>query len=253
LSNDPFEWHGVSYVSPSTLNAMRDDLAYGLMRVIPSLRVREPMGPAAPRGTALDKALTAAAYRPDADDDTILAHAHRVFADECERNDLDPEAADVTKERDAIAGYIKSALPEVRRWGPPVADQGKVELRCEGIEVPLIGYYDLKYPDRQRELKTTNRMPSAVSIRHARQASVYAAALKSQVWVSYITPREIRSYPVQDVDAHLTDVAGQLHALRRLLSVSRDTREVIALVSPNYEAWCWSDKTKAAARDLWGY
>lgn len=251
--DNPFAWHGIEYLSPTGLNYLRDDMAYGLLKIVPKLKVREPTGPAAPRGTALDKALTFAAYHPEAPDDVILSHANKVFAEELAKNELDPASVAAAKEGDALRLYLAAALPEVRRWGPPEADQGKVELRADGIEVPLIGYYDLRYPDRQRELKTTTRMPSSISWRHARQTSIYDAALRREVWVSYITPKAIQSYRLENAAEALRDVAGQLQALRRFLAVSRDTYELLGLLSPNYEAWCWSDASKTQARALWGY
>lgn len=251
--DNPFAWHGIEYLSPTGLNSLRDDFAYGLLRIIPKLKVTEPTGPAAPRGTALDKALTFAAYNPHAPDDVITAHAYKVFGEELTKNEIDPANEKAQKEGKALADYLAVALPEVRRWGPPEADQGKVELKAEGIEVPLIGYYDLRYPDRQRELKTTTRMPSSISWRHARQTSVYDAALRREVWVSYITPKAIQSYRLENAAEALRDVAGQLQALRRFLAVTRDTYELLGLVSPNYEAWCWSDASRAKAKTLWGY
>lgn len=251
---NPFERHGIEYLSPSAIGRLQDDLAYGLMMMIPHLKVYDPPGPALPRGTALDKALTFAAYHPDAPDEAILAHAGKVFADECARSGLALDAPETQKEAETIPAYLAAGVPEVRRWGPPEADQGKIEVRFDGIEVPVIGYYDLRYPDRLRELKTTNRMPSAYLARHARQACIYGHATGRDEWITYFSPREVRSFKVENRGKYLAEFGGVLRALRNLLSVTHDTGELIACVAPNYDNFVWSGaKAREQGRRLWGY
>ncbi len=251
--DNPFSRHGIEHLSASTLNALRDDPAYGLLRVIPSLRVSDPSSPAGPRGRGVEKALTFAAYHPAAPDDVILGHAHRVFQDALTSDAVPADHEDLAKEADTLPKYVAAGLPEVRRWGPPSGDQGRVDLRFSGIEVPLIGYYDLKYPDRQRELKSTNRMPSSISYRHGRQVAIYEAALRTEVWVSYASPRDFRSFRLEGAPALIADVAQQVAALRRFLGLSRDAMELAALLSPNFDHWCWGPVSRQRGREIWGF
>ncbi|PSA69589.1 hypothetical protein, partial [Corynebacterium diphtheriae] len=59
---------------------------------------------------------------------------------------------------------------------PNQGDQHKVEIRLEGVDVPVIGYLDWLYPTEVLDLKTTLRVPSAMSETHLRQASIYKTA-----------------------------------------------------------------------------
>lgn len=251
---DPFRQHGVEYLSPSALGRFQDDPAYGMMQLFPQTRVSDPPGVWAARGTAIDRALTSAAYNQQADDETILAFALRVYDDEMTRIGLDPESDEVKAERENVPLYVRSALPEIRRWGPPEQDQCKVELRLDGIEVPLIGYYDLRYPARITDMKTTTRMPGKPEGRHARQVSVYGIAAGREPWLTYIGRKEVRSFPVRDVRQRLAEVGGAVRAIRSLLAVSADHIAVLRCTAPNYDAFVWRSETaRERARDLWGY
>lgn len=253
---DPWAWHGITRVSPSLVGSLQDDLAYGLMQAIPALKVRGKAGPSAIRGRALDRAVTFAAFHHDAPDDAVLSFAERVFSDE-ERKELEAGAAfdpgELAEERADLAAFLTAAVPHIRGWGVPEAEQGKVELEIEGLGVPMIGYFDLLYPAAVRDLKTTSRMPSAASQRHAKQLSGYAIATGRDAWVDYLTKRELRSYRIEDPSRWMAEVSAVLFALRRLLSISRDPYEICSLVAPNFEAWCWSDAdVRSAARAIWG-
>jgi hypothetical protein len=252
---DPFAWHEIQQVSPSLVGYLQTDVAFALLQAVPAIRCRAQATPSAIRGRALDKALAFVAYRPDAPDDVVVEHADRVFHDQ-ERDELakgvafDP--AELGGEREALAGYLRAAVPHIRQWGPPLQSQVRVECEVEGLGVPLVGYADLLYPDRVRDLKTTERMPSSPSARHCKQVAPYAVATGAAPWLDYVTVREMRSFRVEDPAQYLQQVVAVLFAFRRLLATSRDIAEVCAHVAPNLENWCWDDVTRAAARQIWG-
>lgn len=252
---DPFAWHELPQVSPSLVGYLQTDVAFALLYSVPAIRCRAQATPSAIRGRALDKALSFAAYRPDASDDVVLEHADRVFQDE-QVAELAKGAAfsptELGEEREALAGYLRAAAPHIRQWGPPLRSQVRVECEFEGLGVPMVGYADLLYPDRVRDLKTTERMPSSPSARHCKQVSAYAVATGVEPWLDYVTVREMRSFRVEDPAPYLREVAAVLFAFRRLLATSRDIAEVCAHVAPNFENWCWDETTRAAARGIWG-
>ena len=81
-------------------------------------------------------------------------------------------------EREAIRGYVACGLTELRQYGIPTAYQDRVELRLDDVPVPVVGFIDWRFDDHGLivDLKTSERLPSAISLFHARQGAVYARA-----------------------------------------------------------------------------
>ena len=81
-------------------------------------------------------------------------------------------------ERLLIPGYVEHGLGELRQYGVPSAYQDRVEIRLDDVPVPLIGFIDWRFDDHGLivDLKTSERLPSAISLSHARQGAIYARA-----------------------------------------------------------------------------
>ena len=76
-------------------------------------------------------------------------------------------------ERANIAGYVEHGLGELRQYGIPTGYQQRVEIQLEDVPVPIIGFIDWRYDQHGMvvDLKTSERLPSAISLAHSRQRS----------------------------------------------------------------------------------
>jgi hypothetical protein len=80
--------------------------------------------------------------------------------------------------KETIPGYVACGLAELRQYGIPTAYQDRVEIFLEDVSVPVVGFIDWRFDDHGLivDLKTSERLPSAISLSHARQGAVYARA-----------------------------------------------------------------------------
>jgi hypothetical protein len=122
------------------------------------------------------------------------------------------------KEEAAVPEMVKIGLKELRGYGPPTSTQGKIEYWFDEIAVPFIGYYDVEWSHHNIlvDIKTTHALPSKVSTNHARQVSLYVAALARSnadegatagngpdPRVTYVTPKKSATYRVEDISEHV--------------------------------------------------
>lgn len=245
-----FERHGVMHLSASTINGWITQPALTLLKIA-GISDGEA-GPAAWRGQGVDRAAAKAALEPNVKEADLFELADKVFDDNLSSAINDHSADRIEKERKALRSYVSNAAGFYRGLGEtPEAEQGKVQIKIDGIAVPWIGYYDLLYADKVRDTKTVGRMTSTVSAGHCRQAAIYAHATKREPWIDYVGTKEVRAFRVNDVNAWL----GQLHhaakSLERVLSFSDDIFECCRCVYPDTDHWMWSETTKQAAKDIW--
>lgn len=243
-----FEKHNVMYLSASTVNLFISQPAMCLLKIA-GLTDSEA-GPAAWRGTGVDKALTKLAFDPLLNNDTITKKAIESFDAEHEKA-LNDHGDKVEKERRAIPNYIETAADFYRDLGVPEKEQGKVTLMIDEIPVPFIGYYDLLYTDKVRDIKTVGRAVNSVTASASRQVSIYATATKREPWIDYVTPKQITSHKVENADMWLRQVQLAAKSLERILSYSDDTLECCQLVYPDLDHWMWNNAMKAIAKDVW--
>ena len=253
--NDPFEHHGVTHLSASSINEYIQNPARWLLHVS---GFRDNAGiPAMWRGTAVDKAITSALL-DDLSDNEALLQAQESFRDEKAHaiaNDQPVNEKKAQAESEAVARYLKIALPFYRKLGPPIESQKKITLEYEWMPVPIIGYIDLKYDGVVRDIKTVGRLPTSVPFTVCRQLSIYAKAENAMPLVDYVhstkTSSQVVVMPVPDVDYHLKFVEQASRSMMRLLSYSSDIREVAQLLTPNFDDWRWSSAEIQAATKLW--
>jgi hypothetical protein len=134
------------------------------------------------------------------------------------------------------------------------------------VPVPIIGFIDFRYDQHGLliDLKTGERLPSAISLAHARQGAVYACARANYgMRFAYSRPtamkRDGRAVAVYELDR--TEVSRQLVALRqialrleRFLSITSDARELCGLIVPDYERHQWSNAvTRAHGAEVFGF
>ncbi len=245
-----FEHHGVFYLSPSTINLWVSQPALCLLKIA-GINDGEA-GPAAWRGSGADKAITQAAFDPSIPDHVLISRATDVFDEQLNQAQNPQVEEKVTKEREAMSDYIKVGAKFYRELKEkPESDQGKVTVKVEDLPIPTIGYYDLLYKDKVRDIKTVSRQVSNLTQGHCRQASIYALGTGKEPWLDYVSKKEVRAFKVDNVDYWLRQYYGAAMSLYKVLSHSEDIFECCQLVYPDLDHWMWGDTTKATAIDVW--
>ena len=253
--NDPFEHHGVTHLSASSINEYIQNPARWLLHVS---GFRDNSGvPAMWRGTAVDKAITSALLDGISDDDAV-EQAVSLFTDEKAKaiaNEQPVNEKKASAEAESVERYLRIALPHYRSLGTPIASQKKIELAYDWMTVPIIGYIDLQYEGVVRDIKTVGRLPSTVPMTVCRQLSIYATAEKSLPLVDYIhstkSSAQVVVMGVPDVEGHMRMVERASRSMMKLLSYSSDIQEVAQLLTPNFDDWRWSASEINAAKKLW--
>jgi hypothetical protein len=170
------------------------------------------------------------------------------------------------EERKKLAGWVRGAIDELRRYGAPDGYQERIEIRLDDVPVPLIGYIDWRFSDHGLivDLKTTERFPSQIGDAHGRQGAVYASAHGNfGMRFAYAKPapgktdkRQVTVYEMSgdDVRRHLSALRAIALSLGRFLSISNDARELAGLIVPDFDSFWWSDPAaRAAGREVFGF
>ena len=152
---NPFERHGISRLSPSSVNHFAAEPAHWVMARL--LNMRAPASAAAVRGSAVERGVHLGLTNPDLPVEQCTAAAEAAFDREMVLNADDRREA----ERANIAGYAQNALSELRPYGIPSAAQDRVQIWLEDVPLPIQGYTDWVFDDHGLivDLKTTERLP----------------------------------------------------------------------------------------------
>ena len=250
MADDVFAHHGVGHLSPSSLNLFIMQPAWALLKIS---GVKDTgVGPAAWRGSAIDKVTQKLAVEPDTPEDELQKMATAKFSEQ-EKEAVDDHGDKVGREASSLPKYIKHARTLFadlhERHGPPVDMQKKVKADL-GFSVPVIGYYDFLYEGQVRDVKT-GRVQKTLPYGPKRQVALYAYCTGTEPWVDYIGTTDAISHPVPDHAAHLEDLINAGTALANVLGRSEDIKECCRSVYPDFDHWLWSDSTIAAAREIW--
>ena len=234
----PFEKHGITHLSPSSLNLYAASPALWTGRYM--LGWKEAFGPSAARGTAIENGLDSWLYQRNKGE--ALEGALANFALNTQgQADEDHEA-----ERANIEPMLSQAIEALKDCPKPIARQMKIEHRIDGIEVPVIGYLDYLFEDWGLDLKTTKACPSSPKADHCRQVATYAKAKGRPFSLLYVTAKKSALYPLTDNEAaiHLRDLERSAHAVRHLLSKSENGRDAMKIFAADTSDFRWSDKTR---------
>ena len=131
---------------------------------------RQPVGAPAHRGSAVEDGVTMGLNNMKASIPSCINVALTKY-DTLTALSSDPRNE---KYRDMIPAMTKTALEELRKYGPPTDTQGEVCWAPDDLKLPIIGYYDYAWSEEGIlvDLKTTEKMPSQIKVGHARQVSV---------------------------------------------------------------------------------
>lgn len=244
---NPFAVHGIEHLSPSSLNQYAAaPAAFVLQRI---LKRPVSVGPAAHRGSAVEAGvlagLTGAPLRDCVD---RAMDQYRLLT----ALSADPK---VDKERDAIPGFVQTALDALIKFGPLKESQTLVEHRVEGLPVPLIGYSDFIFQSGVLfDLKTTHAVSSKISTTHARQVALYTQIPGvTSANILYASSKKSAAYALENADQHLRALENIALTLQRFLSISDDPNEIASLVVPDVDSFYFGDdQTRQAAFEVWG-
>lgn len=249
-----FEKHGISHLSPSSVNLWIAQPALWAASYL--MKKRTAVGPAAHRGTAIEAGVEAGLFDP------------AMPVEECQKigeakyHSLTRLSGDgrIEKERATIAPSIAVALAELRQYGiPEAAEDGrqhKVVREIEGVSIPVWGFLDFWWPQHGIivDLKSTARVPSSISEAHARQGAFYAGVGgNSEVRFGYVSEKKIAVYVLADVAAHLSSFVSAAQAIERFLSLSDDSEKLTRCLTPDLSSFYWGDASaRSIAHEIWG-
>lgn len=222
--------------SPSSLNLFAASPAMFTLEKI--LGVRQPVGAPAHRGTAVEAGVTMGLMDPTASLEACTEEAFKKY------DAITALSGDRRREeyRETIPDMVKSALDELRPYGVPSHTQGFVEWRPAGLQFPIVGYFDFHWADHNitTDLKTTEKMPSAVKVPHARQVSLYVTSNNADPRVTYITPKKRITYKIDNIDAHRNALHQMALRCEAFLALSEDPEFFKQITVPDLESFYWT-------------
>ncbi|HCX87629.1 MAG TPA: hypothetical protein DG761_06360 [Gammaproteobacteria bacterium] len=256
---DPFARFAIEHLSATSMLQFRSDPALGILYLV--FGIREAGSPAMHRGSALDHTIGQLL-----EEDTTLDHegaramAAAHYDDLIENTDEKYRPSDIKREREVVCRCLDECYAVVSNWDAPLAYQHPIRLSLQGIEVPVIGFIDLRYPDAVRELKSSGKPRSGIVDDHAFQVATYAMAIRQesgawpQAFVDYLTPSGMSSYQLMNGKRWVKEVVDTAASIRTLLERAADKDALCQLITPDYSHWLWRYRPNslAAARELFG-
>ena len=249
-----FERHNIAHLSASQINSWINAPSLWLLEKL--LGFRGAMGCAAHRGTATEAGVSAGLFDHSLDVEDCVAVALPVYD---KLTALNGDSKRET-ERSLIPGMVAQGLA-LRSHGAPIrpnsGDQHRIEILLEGVSVPIVGFLDWEFADEVIDLKSTARVPSAMSEPHLRQASIYKnARMGKRVRFAYVSDKKLEKHTLtrEQYDASIRQIVGAAQRLERFLGLSNDPVELAALIPHSTDTFFWSDPaTKAKGAEVFGY
>jgi len=256
---DPFARFGIEHLSATSMLQYRSDPALGVLYTV--FGIREAGSPAMHRGSALDHTIGQLL-----DENVSLDHAGaRALAtthydDLIENTDERYRPSDIKREREVVGKCLDECYPIVSSWEAPLAYQHPIRLSLQGIEVPVIGCIDLRYPNAVRELKSSGKPRASITDDHAFQVATYAMAIRQEAgewpeaFVDYLTPIGMTSYQLTNGKRWVQEVVDTAAMIRTLLDGASDRDALCASIKPDYNNWLWRYRPRslAAAKEFFG-
>lgn len=233
--NDPFRWHKIEHLSPSSLNCWRSAPGIWALRYL--ARIKDDGNAAMWRGSAVENGL--AALLRGASSELALSTALQAF---------DLNAAGVITDEIAVERtLIQPMLEQCKTWRPPAdlnATQLRVEYSFEAIPVPIIGYLDFAFDGIDVDLKTTKAIPSTPRADHIRQVALYRAARNRDGGLLYVSAKRKEYYPVDDdmAERALNDLHSDALSLMSFLSHFDNTRDAVRALPMDRDSYLFPTK-----------
>ena len=240
---------GLRHFSHSSLDLARNDLGLWVLRYL--FKVYDPGNAAMERGKAVEHGCYIGHTGSEFDDP--IEEAVREF-NKATALGVAGEARD--RERENIPLMVQQYLDLFDGNLPTLEGfQRRIEVEVPGCPIPVIGYTDFDFEDVIVDLKTTTRLPSAISAAHRRQGAIYSRASGNRgVDFIYLTPRKAARYQLENSDQDWLEVCETAHRVLRFLDNFETREEVASVVIPNFDTFYWSSaSTREKAREVFGY
>lgn len=222
--------------SPSSLNLFAASTSMFVLERI--LGHRQPMGAPAHRGTAVEAGVAMGLLDPKASLDVCVAEASRTF-DTLMALNPDPRRESYAED---IPAMVEGAIDELRPYGIPTRTQGLVEWHPEGLKAHIMGYFDFEWEQHGIivDLKTTEKMPSAIKPPHARQVALYAPSNNYDARLTYVTPKKRSTYQLENIAEHRAALYEIARRVEAFLALSDDPKFFTTITAPDVESYFWS-------------
>lgn len=208
------------------------------------------------RGTAVEAGINYWLTHEDEDEpdrtQNGIKEAHGVFVKETIGMTIMPEF------RNSINDCIKKGITSVDGYpGKIQALQQKIEVKLDGVHLPIIGYIDWEWPSIVVDNKVTGKTPSALKQSHILQGSLYRAAKNKPVQFHYLVPlaKEVKVKEIDLSDAEF-DYGIKLatacaKSIERILNTELDGNLMEAFMFPN-PLDIWSKSEADIVLKAWG-
>jgi hypothetical protein len=241
-TSDPFERHGITHLSPSSLRLWRDAPSVWIGKYL--LRATDEVGPGAWRGQAVEAGVDRLLFNLGIE---AARAAMRQKWDDLAQGLIEPNVA---KESDALDAFLDQAALAFASMPVPLTRQTRMELTLPGISVPLLGFADWVFPDHGTDLKTTWRMPSSPTPDHVEQVAFYAMCSGKPFSLTYVTNKKWTRYEVTASMAaegwdRLIETA---QAVRSFLSRVDGAHDALSMFAPDYTDFHFSPPMAEAVR-----
>jgi hypothetical protein len=240
----PFERHGIKHLSSSSITLWAADPAYWLAKY--RLGHKSASNAAMERGKAVEIGIVHRLIGMNEKD--ALFDALRVYDDAC----MWGLNGDVDGERVYIGSMIDQGFAALQTFGTPdLPDEGQHKVSIDidfgpngEHRVPIIGYIDLDFPECVIDIKSTNRIPSAMSTAHRIQSAIYARSTNKPVRFLYVSSKKTAMLEDPDTLETQKTVHGLVRNMAAFLSLSDDP-EILKLACPvNPDSFYWRGEEK---------
>lgn len=235
--------------SPSSLNLFCASPAMFVLERV--LGHRQPVGSPAHRGTAVEEGIAYGLQYPDATIERCVQEAFKKY------DTISALSGDKRREdyRATIPEMVKTGLAELRPYGIPSKMQGFCEWRPNGLNAPIVGYFDFEFEQHGIvvDLKTTEKLPSQIKISHARQVALYCRSDNTDARLTYTTPKKKATYRLENIREHRNALHQIAMRVEKFLSLSDDPEFFKMITAPDYESFYWGGPARDIGFEHWSF
>jgi len=240
-----FEKHNIDHLSASNINLWANAPDVWVMQYLYGKRTA--MGPAPWRGICVEDAVVEillGGKETEALDRAMEKFNSRfMIADEA-----------IAREAARIKPMVQIAVAELQQYGKPEFPEDErqekisITAKGDGWAIPVIGFLDLVYPDHGVviDLKTTGRIPSAMSAEHQLQRAIYAKA-KGNMAVKFLYVSEKKASLLEDGDPAelLAQAKVQINRMEAFLrTLDKEQARAIVPLAPSSFYWKGSEELR---------
>jgi hypothetical protein len=245
----PFECHGVTHLSASLLTDWAQQPALAIAKIA---GFRFPSGLTGARGLAVRKALQTCAAGS-----TLESAVEDSFSEVLEafsRTGYMLTAEGRKDERSKIRSILMNAQSALAEYGTPNAMQKHFALTGM-LPIPVVGTVDYVFGRRGINVVAGRQIPPEATSAHIRQAAVCARATKLRPQFLFVTDKKLAWMNLTEGELRrgLVEVTELGRSLERFLGLSRDIRELLSVLRPDYDHPRWNPASRRVGKRVFGY